>query len=187
MRVSESKLFIPWSKYVSIKKNEFTCKGFHNIINWEIQEIYVIWSILSNNHDQDWQALYMYITIVCYSLGFTGGSEVKASACNAGDPSSIPELGRSPGEGNSNPLPCSCLENPMEGGAWWTAVHGVAKSRTRLSDFTHSLPQCAKSLQSHPTLCDPMDCSLPGSSVSRQGYWSGLPCPPPGDLPDSGI
>ena len=47
------------------------------------------------------------------------------------------------------------------------------------------------SLQSRLTLCDPMDCSLPGSSVgtffSRQKYWSGLPCPPPGDLPDSGI
>ena len=50
--------------------------------------------------------------------GFTGGSEVKASACNAGDRGSIPESGRSPGEGNGNPLQYSCLENPMEGGAW---------------------------------------------------------------------
>ena len=49
---------------------------------------------------------------------FPSGSEVKASACNAGDLGSIPELGRSPGEGNSNPLQYSCLENPMEGGAW---------------------------------------------------------------------
>ena len=40
------------------------------------------------------------------------------------------------GEGNGNPLQCSCLENPMDGGAWWAAVHGVAKSRTRLSNFT---------------------------------------------------
>ena len=40
------------------------------------------------------------------------------------------------GEGNGNPLQYSCLENPMDGGAWWAAVHGVAKSRTRLSDFT---------------------------------------------------
>ena len=40
------------------------------------------------------------------------------------------------GEGNGNPLQNSCLENPMDGGAWWAAVHGVAKSRTRLSDFT---------------------------------------------------
>ena len=49
--------------------------------------------------------------------GIPGGSEVKASACNAGDPGSIPELGRSPGEGNGNPLQYSCLENPMEGRA----------------------------------------------------------------------
>ena len=49
--------------------------------------------------------------------GFPGGSEVKASACKVGDPSSIPGLGRSPGEGNGNPLQYSCLENPMDGGA----------------------------------------------------------------------
>ena len=55
---------------------------------------------------------------------------VKASAYNAGDPGSIPGLGRAPGEGNGNPLQYSCLENTMDGGAWWTAVHGVAKSRT---------------------------------------------------------
>ena len=58
------------------------------------------------------------------------------SAWNAGDPGSIPGSGRSPGEGNGNPLQYSCLENPMEGGGWWATVHGVAKSRTRLSDFT---------------------------------------------------
>ena len=61
-------------------------------------------------------------------LGFPGGSEGKASACNAGDRGSIPELGRSPGEGNGNPLQYSCLENPMDGGAWEAAVHEVAKS-----------------------------------------------------------
>ena len=44
--------------------------------------------------------------------------------------------GKTDGEGNSTPLQYSCLENPMDGGAWWGAVHGVAKSRTRLSDFT---------------------------------------------------
>ena len=65
-----------------------------------------------------------------------GGSEVKASAWNAGDQGSIPGLGRSPGEGNGNPLQYSCLENPMEGGAWQATVHGVAKSQTRLSNFT---------------------------------------------------
>ena len=68
--------------------------------------------------------------------GFPGGSEVKASASNAGDPVLIPGSGRSPGEGNGNPLQYSCLENPMDGGAWWATVHRVAKSRTRLSDFS---------------------------------------------------
>ena len=63
-------------------------------------------------------------------LGFPGGSEVKASACNAGDLGSIPGLGRSPGEGNGNPLQYSCLENPKDGGALWATVHGVAKSQT---------------------------------------------------------
>ena len=57
-------------------------------------------------------------------------SEVKASACNVGDLGSIPRLGGSPGEGNGNPLQYSCLENPMDSGAWWATVHGVAKSQT---------------------------------------------------------
>ena len=67
---------------------------------------------------------------------FPWGSEVKASACKAGDLGLIPGSGRSPGEGNGNLLQYSCLENPMGRGAWWATVHGVAKSRTRLSDFT---------------------------------------------------
>ena len=60
----------------------------------------------------------------------------KVSACIAGDLGSIPGLGRSPGEGHGNPLQYSCLEHSMEfsRGAWWATVHGVAKSRTRLSD-----------------------------------------------------
>ena len=57
-------------------------------------------------------------------------SDGKESACNAGDLGSIPGLGRSLGEGNGNPLQCSCLENTMDRGAWWAAVYGVAKSQT---------------------------------------------------------
>ena len=57
-------------------------------------------------------------------------TQVKASACNAGDLGLIPGSGRSPGEGNGNPLQYSCLENPMDGGAWWATVHGVAESDT---------------------------------------------------------
>ena len=79
--------------------------------------------------------------IIVSVLKSPGCSEVKASAWNAGDLGSIPALGRSPGEGNGNPLQYSCLENPMEGGAWWATVHQVAKSQTQLSDFTHSLTQ----------------------------------------------
>ena len=52
-----------------------------------------------------------------------------------GDPGSIPGSGRSPGERNGNPLQYFCLENSMDGGAWWVTVHGVIKSRTRLSNF----------------------------------------------------
>ena len=57
------------------------------------------------------------------------------TACSTGDLGSIPRLGRSPGEGNGNPLQYSCLENPMDSGARWVKVHGVAKSQTWLSDF----------------------------------------------------
>ena len=64
---------------------------------------------------------------------------VKNSPANAGDTGdvgSVPGSGRSPEGGDGNLLQYSCLENPMDGGAWWAAVHGVTKSRTRLSDFT---------------------------------------------------
>ena len=68
------------------------------------------------------------------TLGLPGGSDGKESACNVGDLGSIPGLGRSPGGGHGNPLQNSCLENPMDRGAWQATVHGVAKSRTPLSD-----------------------------------------------------
>ena len=58
----------------------------------------------------------------------------KESACNAGDLGSIPGLGRSSGEGNGNLLQYSCLENPMNRGAWWATVHALTKRQTRLSD-----------------------------------------------------
>ena len=63
-----------------------------------------------------------------------GGSHGEESAHNTGDLGSIPGLGRSPREGNSNPLQHSCLENSMDRGAWQTALHRVTKSQTRLSD-----------------------------------------------------
>ena len=69
-----------------------------------------------------------------FSWSFPGGSDSKESAYNGGDPGSIPGLGRSPGEGNDNPLQYFCLGNPTEAGSWWTTVHGVGKNRTGLSD-----------------------------------------------------
>ena len=62
-------------------------------------------------------------------LGFPGGPDGKESACSAGDPGSIPRLARSPGEGNGNPRQYSCLENPIDRGAWCATVQGVAKSQ----------------------------------------------------------
>ena len=115
---------------------------------------------------------------------------MKETACKAGDPVSIPGLRRSPGEGNGNPLQYSCLGNPMNRGAQWVTVHGVAKSQTWLNNWVHST-KCLPSLyqstfQTHfippfsfcpwichvcvcvqlcPTLYNPMDSRLLGFSV----------------------
>ena len=87
------------------------------------------------------------------SRGFPGGSDGKESACHAGGPGLILGLGRSPGEGNGNPLQYSCLENPIDRGGQRATVRGVAESRTRLS--THA---CRDRLQPSPQ--SPMDCSF---------------------------
>ena len=94
---------------------------------------------------------------------FPGGSVVKnwpANVGDAGDLDSIPGSRRSPGGRNGNLLQYSCLENPMDRGAWWATVHGVTKSRTRLSEF-HFILQCIlvwtvyfQVLQSHTCLVD---------------------------------
>ena len=87
-------------------------------------------------------------TLSCVGLlciGFPGGSDIKESACNAGVPGLIPGLGRSPGEGNGNPLQCSCLKKPEDRGAQRASVHGVAESETT-EQLTLSL------LTSHYTL-----------------------------------
>ena len=78
------------------------------------------------------EKLYLYIFHVCISvytdMGFPGGSAGKESVCNAGDLGSIPGLGRSPVDGNGNPLQYSCLGNPVDREAWQATVHGLAKS-----------------------------------------------------------
>ena len=126
------------------------------------------------------------------------------------------------GEGNGNPLQCSCLENPRDGGAWWASVYGVAQNQTPLKRLSSSSSSsrwvhnkenfqdyklnlnnyqlnpndCSKwymiqsVTKSCLTLCDPMDYSLQAPlsmGFPRQDYGSGLPCPPPGDLPKPGI
>ena len=70
----------------------------------------------------------------CFSIGRFFGSDGKASAYNVGDPGLIPRSGRSSGEGNGNPLHYFCLENALDGEAWWATVHGITKSLTRLSN-----------------------------------------------------
>ena len=84
---------------------------------------------------------------------FPGGSDGKASAYNAGELGSSPGSGRSPGEENGNPFQYSCLENPMDGGAWQTTVHGVTKSRTRLSNFTFFLLSYLNVSPALPLVC----------------------------------
>ena len=74
-----------------------------------------------------------FLINVYFILGFPGGSDSKESTCNVGDLGSIPGSGRSPGEGNGNPLQYSGLRNPMDSEAWQATVHGVAKNQTRLS------------------------------------------------------
>jgi len=81
---------------------------------------------------------------------FPGGSDSKEYACSVGDLSSIPGLGRFPGEGNGNPLQYSGLENSMDRGAWQAIVHGVTKSQTQLSNFHfHLHPLSSVSVNSH--------------------------------------
>ena len=77
----------------------------------------------------------IYHAATASPFGFPGGSEVKASACIAGDLASIPGSGRSPGEGNGKPLQYSHLENSMNRGFWQATVYGVAKSQTQWNDF----------------------------------------------------
>ena len=104
---------------------------------------------------------------------FSGDSDGKESTCNAGYPGSIPGSGRSPGERNGNPLQHSCLENSTDRGAWWAAVHGVAKSQTRLSNYHfhfHNWISHGKSLLHHPCPMDKMT-SLLWTQVYFLYWW----------------
>ena len=108
-------------------------------------------------------------------MGFPGGSDSKESACNAGDLGLIPGLGRSPEEGNDNPLQYSCLENPMDRGAWWVTVRGVANSQMRLSRLSLSpLIPVLSALHNYPYLILNKSIELCNglASLYLQGSWS---------------
>ena len=74
-----------------------------------------------------WATVHEVASLIYIYMGFPHGSVGKSSACNAGGPGSIPGLRRSPGEGNGNPLKYSCLENPMDRGAWQATVLGITR------------------------------------------------------------
>ena len=188
--------------------------------------------------------IYLPVSLLWHIFpGGANSSDSKESACSAGDPGSIPGSGRSPGEGNGNPLQYSCLENSMERIAWRATVHGVEKSWIKLGNFhfisqvvpvvknpaasggdtrdASLIPGLGRSsgggignLLQNSCLGNPMDRGTWRATVhgvakswtrlfvtpwsvdhqaplskgfSRQEYWRGLPCPPPGDLSDPGI
>ena len=115
-----------------------------SFINYSLMKVLLPWSIPFLEEDilQNSRYLFLYSYLCFKSIQLYRVYQAsqwlsgKESTCNAGDLGSIPGLGRSPGEGNGNPLQYSCLENPKDGGAWWATVQGVAKSQTWLSDFT---------------------------------------------------
>ena len=126
-------------------------------------------------------------------MGFLGGSEGKESACNAGNPSSIPGSGRSPGEGNGNPLQYSCLENPTDRGAWWVTVHIISSVLLRkpfllshvslqplpwisaplMAELPEALSECLCFLVS-PSLLNPFCPELALSQLLGHCSWQGL-------------
>ena len=116
---------IRWELFISYRKK----KNRKNLI------IFPCIRMLKNVFSYLWFLVSPY-----YPWGFPGGSVVEnppAYKGDAGDMGSIPRSGRSPGGGHGNPLQYSCLENPIDRGAWRTTVHGVTESQTRLSTHTH--------------------------------------------------
>ena len=115
----------------------------------------------SLSHTENSHLLSILHMVMYVSLGFLVAQRLKhlpVSACNVGDLGLIPWSGRSSGEGNGNPLQYSCLENPIDRGAWWAAVHGVAKSWTRLHFHFQCMFPCYSLHASHLLSRPPPKC-----------------------------
>ena len=95
---------------------------------WNTMPLYMCHWVFPKNKN------FFFINHSMIIKGFPGDSDGEESTCNAGDLGSLPGLGRSPGGGHGNPLQYSCLENPMDRGAWWATFHGVSKSWTQLNN-----------------------------------------------------
>ena len=118
-------------------------------------------------------SLCIILVLLCFilvklALGGFLVAQVKAPVCNVGDPSSIPGSGRSPREGNGNPLQYSCLENSTDGGAWKVTVRGAAKNRTRLRDLTFFLSIVPFGEGNG----NPLQCSCLENPMDRWVWWA---------------
>ena len=111
---------LEWTGWISLKS-----KGLSRVFSNTTVQKHQYKSFAQE--DWQWLSKQTRCSLLLSSQGFPGGSVGKESACNAGDTSLIPESGRSPGEGNGNPLQYSCLRNPMDRGGWWVTVHGVTR------------------------------------------------------------
>ena len=107
---------------------------------------------------------------LCFLCGFPGGSVVKESACNTGDPGSIPGLGRSSGGRHGNPLQYSCLENPMDRGTWWATVHDGHKESDMTGQLTLSYVTRGQGRSRLLTPCLPPGFWVSWPTPSSQAY-----------------
>ena len=127
-----SHVLIGWLQSLSVYFVITKC-GYNNVwINSKLNLLILLTNFpLSQNYRCIVFVGIQSISNASFLLGFPDGSDGKESACNEGDTDSIPGSGRSPGEGNGNPLQYSWLENSMDRGSWWATFHGITKSWTQ--------------------------------------------------------